>query len=307
MKPKIAITIGDMNGVGPQIALAAHDRIKAWCDPVYCVDKEMIRRAAQRLEADVPEDFRCVGVGEPFALRPGEVSEKSGLYSFHSFEKGVELAQTDGYAGVVTLPVHKLAWHKAGLPFAGHTQALAKIFNRDAVMMLGCDKMFVALFTEHIPLEQVPERIKAKKLMAFLEVLDRELPAGEIGVLGLNPHAGDGGVLGDEEEKIVKAIKKVNKALEKERFVGPLVPDTAFTPAARNRFKMYAAMYHDQGLAPLKALYFDESINVTLNLPIVRTSVDHGTAFDIAYKGEANSLSYLNAMKAAVEFANQRS
>ena len=123
-----------------------------------------------------------------------------------------------------------------------------------------------------------------------------------IAVLGLNPHAGDHGVLGDEECFIEAAIKEVNTQIGKEVFVGPIVPDIAFTPRFRERYSMIAAMYHDQGLAPLKALYFDEGINVSLGLPIIRTSVDHGTAFDIAYKNIASLQSYINAITASLYF-----
>jgi 4-hydroxythreonine-4-phosphate dehydrogenase len=176
-------------------------------------------------------------------------------------------------------------------------------------MMLGCDEMYVALYTEHIPLKEVVGSINEKDLTRFLiDFYYTAKPKATVAVLGLNPHAGDDGVLGDEEAIIQKAIDTATKYLIKENpslftihyslFTVPLVPDVAFTPNVRKHYKHYVAMYHDQGLAPLKALYFDEGINVSLNLPILRTSVDHGTAFDIAYKGiKLNSLSYINAIK----------
>lgn len=172
-------------------------------------------------------------------------------------------------------------------------------------MMLGCEKMFVALFTEHIPLKDVASSIQYKKLKQFFLDLHESISNEKIAVLGLNPHAGDNGVLGDEELRITKAIKSANKKIGFEQFVGPVVPDIAFTPHFRDNYNYFVAMYHDQGLAPLKALYFDESINISLNLPIVRTSVDHGTAFDIAYKGEAKTLSYINAIKSAISFVER--
>ena len=168
-------------------------------------------------------------------------------------------------------------------------------------MMLGCNKLFVALYTEHIALKEVPKQLKKKRLTNFLmQFYQSAKPTLPVAVLGLNPHAGDGGALGDEEKTIAKAINKANKKLKKESFFGPVVPDTAFTPEFRKKVSHIVAMYHDQGLAPLKALYFDESINVSLNLPILRTSVDHGTAFDIAYKNLANIQSYLNAVDYAI-------
>jgi len=173
-------------------------------------------------------------------------------------------------------------------------------------MMLGCDKMYVALFTEHIPLKDVAGSIEEKKLTKFLlDFYKTAKPTQTVAVLGLNPHAGDNGVLGDEEKIIIQAMQDANEQIPFNIqhstfniYEGPLVPDVAFTPNVRKNYTHYVAMYHDQGLAPLKALYFDEGINVSLNLPILRTSVDHGTAFDIAYKGvELNNLSYINAIK----------
>ena len=180
-------------------------------------------------------------------------------------------------------------------------------------MMLGSPKMYVALFTEHIPLREVADKINEKDLTRFLLDFHRSIqnstfkirPKGnalgvqhpKIAVLGLNPHAGDNGVLGDEEKIIQKSIDNANRILDKAVFTDPMVPDVAFIPHTRAQYTYYVAMYHDQGLTPLKALYFDEGINISLNLPILRTSVDHGTAFDIAYRGgKLSSLSYLNAV-----------
>jgi 4-hydroxythreonine-4-phosphate dehydrogenase len=148
----------------------------------------------------------------------------------------------------------------------------------------------------------VPKQIKTKKLIKFFIDFINSINAKKIAVLGLNPHAGDDGVLGLEEKKINKAIKKVNKIFKKEILKGSFVPDVVFTPDFRKDYKYFIAMYHDQGLAPLKALYFDEGINVSLNLPIKRTSVDHGTAFDIAYKHGNNlsTASYINAIKSVI-------
>jgi 4-hydroxythreonine-4-phosphate dehydrogenase len=165
-------------------------------------------------------------------------------------------------------------------------------------MMLGCPQMYVALFTEHIPLKEVSKAINEKDLTRFLvDFYHTAKPMQTVAVLGLNPHAGDEGVLGDEEQIIQRAIDHAHQTLGKKIFTSPMVPDIAFTPHVRERYTHYVAMYHDQGLAPLKALYFDEGINISLNLPILRTSVDHGTAFDIAYQGaKLNAKSYLNAI-----------
>lgn len=304
---KIAISIGDLNGIGLEIALKSHEEIKKYATPVYCIGEKMLEQGASLLDLSIPDEMILEPITWDFAIKPGKITVESGHYSFDSFMRAVRLACQKKVDAVVTLPIHKEAWHKAGIAYRGHTDALRDIFKKEAIMMLGCEKLYVALFTEHIPLKEVPKQIKTKPLKRFLLDFYKETFFEPIGVLGLNPHAGDGGVLGDEEEKIKKAIQMANKKLGKEIFFGPLVPDTAFTPANRKVFSRIVAMYHDQGLAALKALYFEESINVSLNLPIVRASVDHGTAFDIAYQNKNPSLlSYQNAIKAACALAKSK-
>jgi 4-hydroxythreonine-4-phosphate dehydrogenase len=291
---KVAISIGDLNGVGLEIALKTHNKIKKHIKPLYCINKTMLKKGAKLLNMNIPEDLEIVPVDGEFEIKPGVVDEKSGKYSFDSFIKAIELAKEKKVDAITTLPIHKEAWNKAGIKYKGHTEVLRDVFKKDAIMMLGCEKMYVALFTEHIPIKKVFKRVKKENLVKFFIDFYNSTKFEKIGVLGLNPHAGDGGVLGDEEIKeIIPAINLANKTLKKEVFFGPLVPDTAFIA----RKGVFIAMYHDQGLAPLKALYFDKSINVSLNLPILRTSVDHGTAFDIAYQAKANTKSYENAIK----------
>lgn len=297
---KIAISIGDLNGVGFEIILKAHEQIKILCDPVYCINNTMAHQASALLKSNIPDDFIMISVEGEFTITPGEVCASSGKYSFDSFVTAINMARGKSVDAIVTLPIHKEAWMMAGIEYKGHTDALRDIFNQDAIMMLGCDKMYVALFTEHIPLKEVMDHINATELSDFMLRYYHSMNVKNIAVLGLNPHAGDNGVLGDEEAEIKKAISDVNTQLGEEIFIGPLVPDIAFTPRVREHYTHYIAMYHDQGLGPLKALYFDEGINVSLGLPIVRTSVDHGTAFDIAYQNKALILSYLNAVKSAI-------
>jgi len=305
-KPVIAISLGDVNGVGIEIALKAHNEVKALCKPLYCISKEMLTQASKLLNAVIPEDFEIVEIKGNFPIQPGKVTKESGRYSYNSFMKALQLCETQKADAVVTLPIHKEAWMLASLEYKGHTDLMRKHFHKDAIMMLGCPEMFVALFSEHIPLKDVASTIQYKKLKQFFMDLHNSIEKDKIAVLGLNPHAGDNGVLGNEELIITKAIKSANKKIGFEQFVGPIVPDVAFAPYFRKNFHYFVAMYHDQGLAPLKALYFDESVNVSLNLPIIRTSVDHGTAFDIAYKNQANTLSYVNAVKSALEFISKR-
>jgi len=364
---RVAISIGDLNGIGIQLALENHETIRQIVDPVYCIDDTMLGQAAELLGIEMPEGFTTVEpFAEAFTIRPGEVDAASGAYSYASFVHAVGLARAGLADAVTTLPIHKKAWEMAGIGYKGHTDALRDFFDAEAIMMLGCPRMYVALYTEHIPLREVADSIEEASLTRFLVDFYRTAgPRTPVAVLGLNPHAGDNGVLGNEERIIEAAIRNANQTIhhppstihhqpstihhrpstinhppstinhppstidhrpstihhqpstinhqpstidhrpstiDHEPFTGPLVPDVAFTPNVRKHYTHYVAMYHDQGLAPLKALHFDEGINVSLNLPILRTSVDHGTAFDIAYKGETlNSLSYINAVKYVVD------
>ncbi len=304
---RIAISVGDLNGIGIELALRNHHHLIQEVIPVYCIDSAMLNQAAKQLDIPIPDNFKTIEkIAEPFTIRPGSIDAKSGHYSYASFVKAVEMAREEEVDAIVTLPIHKKAWELAGISYKGHPDALRDIFDAKAIMMLGCPQMFVALFTEHIPLKDVAKSINQKDLTRFL--IDFYLtakPSGKVAVLGLNPHAGDDGVLGDEEFIIRQAIIGAHTAIGAEVFTGPLVPDIAFTPRIRAGYTHYVAMYHDQGLAPLKALYFDESINISLNLSILRTSVDHGTAFDIAYKGaQLSSQSYINAIRYIIDHKN---
>ena len=306
----VAISIGDLNGIGIQLALENHEALCHMVTPLYCIDKMMLTQASKKLNLTIPSDFHTVeNISPYFDIEAGVVSKESGAYAYASFVKAVELARIREVDALCTLPIHKKAWELAGVSYKGHTDALRDFFDAEAIMMLGCEKMYVALFTEHIPLKEVASSINEKDLTRFLiDFYNTAKPKSTVAVLGLNPHAGDDGVLGDEEQVIHKAIQNTEKILKQKYpslftlhsslFTVPMVPDVAFTPNVRKNYTHYVAMYHDQGLAPLKALYFDEGINVSLNLPILRTSVDHGTAFDIAYKGvKLNNLSYINAIK----------
>ena len=303
-RKKIAVSVGDLNGIGIQLALENHDIISKDVDVLYCIDRSMLEQAALKLKLSIPSDMQTIeNIAPYFKIEAGKVTKESGAYAYASFVKAVDLARHKEVDAITTLPVHKKAWEIAGVKYKGHTDALRDFFDAEAIMMLGSHQMYVALYTEHIPLKEVAGRINEKDLTRFLvDFYHTAKPKKIVGVLGLNPHAGDEGVLGDEEQIIQKAISNAHDILGEEIFTSPLVPDVAFTPRVRENYTHYIAMYHDQGLAPLKALYFDEGINVSLNLPILRTSVDHGTAFDIAYKGiKLNSLSYLNAVKYIVE------
>jgi len=301
---KVAISIGDLNGIGIELAIQNHKAISQIVEPIYCIDSAMLQQVSQKLGIGVPSDFYTIeDIAPYFAIEPGVVSAHSGAYSYASFLTAIELARDGAVDAITTLPIHKKAWELAGIEYKGHTDALRDIFDADAIMMLGCPEMFVALYTEHIPLRAVADSIDEQSLSQFLvDFYHTANPTKPVAVLGLNPHAGDDGVLGDEEQSIIKAIDRANSILSPSSdtvvYEGPLVPDIAFVPKLRARYTHYIAMYHDQGLAPLKALHFEEGINVSLNLPILRTSVDHGTAFDVAYSQEKLSgVSYINAVR----------
>ncbi len=304
---RIAISIGDLNGVGIEIALNTHEQIKSLCHPIYMISQAMLESTCDLLGNNIPKDFETIDVGKNFDILPSCANKESGQYSHDSFIKAIELAKQKKVDAIVTLPINKEAWNKADINFKGHTDLLADYFQKEAIMMIGCDKLFTAFFTHHIPLKEVASKIQKEPLTNFLIDFYHEVKEEKIGVLGLNPHAGDNGVIGDEELEISQAIKEANEILMEEVFVGPLVPDTAFTPHIREQIQYFVCMYHDQGLIAVKSLYFDEGINVSLNLPIIRTSVDHGTAYDIAYQGKnPSTLSYINAVKEAVRLAEKR-
>lgn len=307
MKPTIAISLGDLNGIGLEIALKSHEKIKKYCKPIYCINDSLLKQGAKLLDFDIPKDFNTFNTKGDLKIKPGQVSKKSGQFSYDSFLDAIHLTNDKKSIAVVTLPINKESWNKAGISYKGHTEVLRDFFGENAIMMLGCKKMYVSLFTEHISLKEVPKKIKKNTLSKFLIDFYESVKINNIQVLGLNPHAGDNGVLGNEEVEIFKAIKEANKILDEKIFQGPVVPDIAFSKSNRKNCQCFVAMYHDQGLAPLKALYFDESINVSLNLPIIRTSVDHGTAFDIAYKKhKLNTTSYINAIKEAIRLYKKR-
>ncbi|MCR6577914.1 4-hydroxythreonine-4-phosphate dehydrogenase [Campylobacter insulaenigrae] len=356
---KIAISVGDLNGIGMQILLQAHTELVKICEPFYFIHYDLFIKAKSLLNIECKEKINIVefsyGHKTKFALKqedkkykiytftcllqnevdirfdlyPGQLDAKSGAYSFLSFEAASKC--TGKYLdALVTLPINKKTWQMAGILYKGHTEALRDFFNKEAIMMLGCEELFVALYTEHIALRDVYKYIKALKLAQFLINFYQCTRFEPIGVLSFNPHASDNGVIGGEEEKeIIKSIRMANIALkdtslklneltdemflkEKERVFNqqrdifikdPLVADTAFTPFALQKCKYLVSMYHDLALAPLKALYFEKSINVSLNLPIIRTSVDHGTAYDMAYQNKKINLkSYIQAVKSALQF-----
>lgn len=315
---RVSISCGDINGISLQLLLHSHKKIMQKCRPLYCIDKEILQEAAELLGVKLPQNLQTCSPKEILSsiprdyesipletlsipkITPAQITKESGLYSYASFLSAFYLAKLQKTKALVTLPIHKKAWQLAGVKYAGHTEAMRSLENKPLIMVLGNPKLFVALFSDHIPLREVPQKITQESLQAFLLNLAPHVRK-PCGVLGLNPHAGDHGVLGSEDGIISKAIAEVNLLLKKEVFVGALVPDTAFIG---QKYRYMVAMYHDQGLIPLKTLFFDKSINVTFGLPFIRTSPDHGVAFDKAYeKGSKISFkSYECAVKYAIKY-----
>ncbi len=337
---KVAISIGDINGVGLEIALFAHKTISKIIKPIYFVDLPVLKCASKILKCEIPKDFEiyeiapfcsaglCESIANNTLIYPAQATKESGEYSFVSFQRAVKCVEKGEMDAILTLPINKFAWKMAGIDYVGHTEFLrahfagriaknganlsndssanrgakksadfAKDSSTNGIMMLGCEEMFVALFTDHIPLRAVPTRIEFNTLREFLLNFHTHFSFESALVLGLNPHAGDGGILGSEDTIIQNALDSANERLGAEIYKGVVAPDSAFRTQNRAKFKVFVAMYHDQGLSVLKALYADKSINVTLGIPILRVSVEHGTGFDIAYKGVARTESYKEAVR----------
>ncbi|BCZ18213.1 4-hydroxythreonine-4-phosphate dehydrogenase PdxA [Helicobacter sp. NHP19-003] len=302
MRPKIAISIGDIQGIGPEIALKAHFNISQVCQPLYCVHKELLAQANALLNHSYThalENMACIEPNAPTPpIKPASIDKASGFYSHASFLEALNLCDKREASGVCTLPIHKHAWQLAGINAPGHTALLRERYQQEAIMVLGCPSLWVALFSEHIPLAQVSLKVRLEPLRDFLCTLAQVLDTQEqIVVLGIDPHCGDNGAIGVQDVEVQKAIEQANALLKMPKFLGPVPADSAFAPHFRAKFRHFVALYHDVGLAPLKALHFEESINVSLNLPIKRASVDHGCAFDIAYQNKASIKSYENAIK----------
>jgi 4-hydroxythreonine-4-phosphate dehydrogenase len=241
-----------------------------------------------------------------FELEPGKPSVSCGRAQLTFLELSVEDAKRGELDAIVTLPINKEAIKKAGFKFPGHTEFLANSFGvKDYAMMLANKKLKVVLLTTHLALKEVPSKVKKEEVLSKLKLIWKELPGEKIGVCALNPHGGEGGLFGTEEvEEIEPAVRKAQE--EGIEAYGPYPSDTLFYRALKGDFGVVLAMYHDQGLIPVKLLGFNESVNVTLGLPIIRTSVDHGTAYDIVGKGVAEVKSFKAAVLEALELLKKK-
>ena len=285
-KPRVAITVGDPAGIGPEIAAraAADSRVLEVCEP------------------------RLYGPPAGARFAPGVLSGDAGRAAYDTIVRAVEDARHGVVDAMATAPVNKEAFRLAGLPWSGHTDLLAHLTNAPHVaMMFYSEALTVVLATVHIALAEVPRALTRESLEATIALTARELPrfgvaAPRIAVAGLNPHAGEHGLFGREEETVIAPAIAALRRLGVD-VAGPFPGDTVFVRARRGEFDAVVACYHDQGLIPVKLVAFGEAVNVTLGLPIVRTSVDHGTAFDIAGTGVANPDSMIAAVRLAARLA----
>jgi len=327
VKPIIAVSMGDPAGIGPEICAKAltSPQLQMIANCVVIGDRKAMRQGLKvakiaNIEINpvkkiseakfVPSvlnvlDLKNVEMGR---LKIGQVSKAAGKASLEYIEKAAQLAMDGKVDAIATAPINKEAIKKAGSKFKGHTELLAaRTKARNYAMMFISDTLWVILATTHMPLKEVSKNLDKKKIVRAIKLAHETLfklreKKPKIGVAGLNPHAGEAGLFGDEEIKIIgPAVAEAKKLGINVK--GPISPDAIFYLDNIGMFDIVVAMYHDQGLIPLKLLSFNKSVNMTVGLPIIRTSVDHGTGFDIAGKGWANPQSLIEAIKVAAHFA----
>jgi len=309
---RIGITLGDPAGIGPEIVAAALAAAPAaWhARLVVFGDREPLARGAHAMGVTLPDvDVRGEGAGA--RATPGAPDDASGAAQVGYLEAAVAAAARGELAAIATAPISKTWARRAGFAFPGHTELLAaRLGAPDVVMAFYGPKLRVALATVHVPLADVPRGLTTARVRRVVELLceslvrDQGIARPRIGAVGLNPHAGEGGLLGSEDAAVIAPA--LAAPLPPATLFGPLIPDAAFRDHAEGRYDALVAMYHDQGLIPVKLLDFDDSVNVTLGLPIVRTSPDHGTAYDIAGRGLARATSMQRALALAVEMVERR-
>lgn len=327
-KPVIGISCGDLNGIGIELIIKtfADARLLDHCTPVIFASGKAINfyrktipeinfnyqniKDLNRIAHRQINLFNCWE--EEVVINPGQLSDAAGKYAVLSLQTAVAALKQKQIDGLLTAPIHKKNTQSPEFSFTGHTPYLKSIFGAsDVVMMLCAGSFRVALVTEHIPVGEISKNITKEKIISKLNIIHQSLRKDfgidkpRIAVLGLNPHAGDEGLIGNEEEAIIKpAVKeaKNNNLL----VIGPYSADAFFARRSFERFDAVLAMYHDQGLIPFKALASGEGVNYTAGLPSVRTSPDHGVAFDIAGKGKADPSSFLTAIFECIDIIKHR-
>ncbi len=337
--PLIGISMGDPAGIGPEITVKALSRDEVWrlCTPLVVGDARVMRSASELLGSSMPvvsissvdeidPGSRKIYVydlenADPGAFNRGEVSVMAGKAAYEAVVKVIDLAMEKKITATVTAPINKEAINSAGYKYSGHTEIYAhQTGTKDYAMMLAHEDFRVIHVSTHVALREACDRVKKERVLKVIKLADENLkkmgiPAPRIAVAGLNPHAGENGLFGREEiEEISPAIEEAKSLNIDAR--GPFPPDTVFSMAEGGMFDMVVVMYHDQGHIPLKLTGFKydrekkkwkdvSGVNITLGLPIIRSSVDHGTAFDQAGKGTASDASMVNAIEYAVKLGGQ--
>jgi 4-hydroxythreonine-4-phosphate dehydrogenase len=327
-KPVIGFSCGDMNGIGPELIIKTleDNRILDFCTPVVFQSNKSINFYRKFLpDVNFPftiikdlarPNLKQVNVyncwDEEVAITPGQLNETGGKYAFKSLKAAVEALQNNQIQGLVTAPIHKKNIQSAEFTYSGHTPYLKAAFGADdVVMLLVASNMRVGLVTEHVPVTEIGSHITFDTILRKLQIMNNSLikdfgiDKPKIAVLGLNPHSGDEGLIGKEEETIIKPAIKEAKNNNLLAF-GPYSADAFFARGQYEQFDAVLAMYHDQGLIPFKSLAIGEGVNYTAGLPVIRTSPDHGTAFDIAGKGIADQSSFLAATFECIEIIKRR-
>lgn len=324
MKPLLGITIGDPAGIGPEISLKA--AVSAELSGIASIVilgsrtildyyKDLLKIQVPIKEISTPEEFEEGFINllpmkalDLNAFKIGRVSPLCGRAAYDYLEAGIKLAVKGKISAIATAPINKEALHRAGLNFAGHTEILAKLTETpNYAMMLVCENFRVIHVTTHVPLRKACDLIKKERVYRTIKLAHEAVKMMGIlnpatAVAGLNPHAGESGIFGyEDQEEILPAVQMARK--EGLKVFGPLPPDTVFLKALKGEYDAVVAMYHDQGHIPIKLLGFETGVNITVGLPIIRTSVDHGTAFDIAGKGVASERSMVEAVKIAAKMA----
>jgi 4-hydroxythreonine-4-phosphate dehydrogenase len=327
-KPRVAVTMGDPAGIGSEVIVKALPQVAAIADVVVIGDATVLQRALTVCDSDLivrtvdgpgadtrDGELAVVDLDLVDSVEFGTLREEYGAASLAYVERAIELAQSGAVDAIATAPINKQATRMAGSEYAGHTGMLADYTDTDDyAMLLVEDNLRVSHVSTHVPLRAAIENVTADSVLTTIEVTAaalQDLGVNEptIAVAGLNPHASDGGLLGDEDDKEIRpAVERaVDAGIDA---VGPESPDTAFQPAAQGVYDAVVAMYHDQGHIPIKMLGFASGetisgVNVTIGLPIVRTSVDHGTAFDIVGEGVASAASMIDAIETAARLADE--
>lgn len=327
-KPVVGITCGDINGIGIELIIKSlsDPRILEFCTPIVFANNKVInfyRKSVPQVNFNFNQlkDFEKINTKqvnifncweEDTSVTPGELNEIGGKYAVISLQETTLALKEGRIDAMVTAPIHKKNVHNETFPYTGHTPFLKSFFEaKDVVMLMVADNFRVGLVTEHLPVKEIATHINKEVILEKLEMLHNSLKSDfninkpKIAVLALNPHAGDEGLIGMEEEEIIKPA--INEFKQKNRIVaGPFPADAFFARGHHLQFDAILAMYHDQGLIPFKSLAAEDGINFTAGLPIIRTSPDHGTAFDIAGKDKADASSFIAALFGAIDIFQNR-